>query len=51
MKSTEVLERYLKICKRNLEGYSRVQPLLKGKEISKTFLIDNFSLGFSNDAR
>jgi len=39
MKSTGVLERYLKICKRNLEGDSRVLPLLKGKGISKTFLI------------
>ena len=48
MKSTGVLERYLKICNRNLEGDSRVLSLLKGKGISKTFLIDNFSLGFSN---
>ncbi len=51
MKSTGVLERYLKICKRNLEGDSRVLSLLEGKGIRKTFLIDNFSLGFSNDAR
>jgi len=46
MKSTGVLERYLKICNRNLEGDSRFLPLLKGKRISKTFLINNFSLGF-----
>ncbi len=51
MKSTGVLERYLRICKRNLQGDSRVLSLLKGKEISKTFQIDSFSLGFSNDAR
>ncbi|KKL98468.1 hypothetical protein LCGC14_1824140 [marine sediment metagenome] len=51
MKSTGVLERYLKICKRNLEGDSRVLPLLEGKGIKESFLIDNFSLGFSNDAR
>ena len=50
MKSTGVLERYLKICNRNLEGDSRVLPLLEGKGISKTFLINNFSLGFSNGA-
>ncbi len=51
MKSTGVLERYLKICNRNLEGDSKVLPLLKGKGISESFLIDYFSLGFSNDAR
>ncbi len=50
MESTGVLERYLKICKDNLEGDSRVLSLQKGKGISKTFLIDNFSLGFSNGA-
>jgi len=51
MESTGVLKRYLKICKRNLEGDPQVLSLLKGKGISKTFLIDNYSLGFSNDAR
>ena len=50
MKSTEILERYLKICKDNLEGDSRVLSLLRGKGIYESFLIDNFSLGFSNGA-
>ncbi len=50
MKSTEVLERYLQICIRNLEEDSRVLSLLKGKGIKESFLIDNFSLGFSNGA-
>ena len=36
--------------KDNLEGDSRVLPLVKGKGIKESFLIDNFSLGFSNDA-
>jgi len=51
MKSTGVSERYLKICQDNLERDSRVLPLLKGKGIKESFLIDYFSLGFSNDAR
>ncbi len=51
MKSTGVSERYLKIYQDNLEGDSRVLSLLNGKRISKTFQINNFFLGFSNDAR
>ena len=48
MKHNEILQRYVSICSGNLRENPRIQTMLRKTFIFESFVLEHFSLGFSN---
>ena len=48
MNTQEVIERYVQLCEKDLEGNPKIRSRLRNQGVNESFLFESFRLGYSN---